>query len=214
MVHMASKHTRHDPIELEQALEAVSQMFAQVKAEPTPAEAMLWADEIERLGPGVVMQFAHFWMAGGGQNGFLRAPRIVDVRRFCDPMWSDEAMALARLQTLVERLGPYRAPGDADGMDATLAHAVKLLGGWVRVCELMPDASDEHGLRAFEKRFASAWSQAQAAALQQRLDSAPLLPLGAQQSVEVLAAQRLPERNVPPSDAWLAQNDGSASQRM
>lgn len=169
----------HPGAEVEAALDAVSQMFAQVKSEPTPAEAMLWAEEIERLGPQAVLRFARFWMAGGGQNGFMRAPRIVDLRRFVDPTWADEALALSRLQRLVQEAGPYRVPCAEDGMDEALAAAVQHLGGWVRVCEIMPDASDEHGLRQFERKFALAWQQVEGARVQaRRLGSVQLQALG------------------------------------
>lgn len=177
------RSTRHTPDEVAQAVEAVSQMFAQVKAEPTPAEAMLWADEIERIGPRAVMQFAQFWMSGGGQGGFLRAPRIADLRRFCDPTWSDEASALARLQTLVSHVGPYRAPLEADGMDARLAEAVRAMGGWARVCELMPDASDDYAFRTFEKRFSVAWQQAEARSVRGEVQNTPLLPIRSQPAI-------------------------------
>ena len=154
-------------------------MFAQVKSEPTPAEAMLWAEEIERLGPQAVLRFARFWMAGGGQNGFMRAPRIVDLRRFVDPTWADEALALSRLQRLVQEVGPYRVPCAQDGMDEVLASVVQHLGGWVKVCEIMPDARDEYGLRQFERKFALAWQQVEGAMVQaRRLGAVRLQPIG------------------------------------
>jgi len=180
--------TKYASSDMEQALEAVSQMFAQVKAEPTPAEAMLWAGEIERVGPRAVIAFAHFWLAGGGQNGFLRAPRIMDLRRFCDPTWSDEVGALTRLQNLVSRFGPYCVPTERDGMDAKLAETVRLLGGWVRVCELLPDPSDDFAFRAFEKRFVSAWQQAEVRVVRGDVSAAPLLPIGSTGSQPRLAA--------------------------
>ena len=164
--------------DLDAALEAVSQMFAQVKAEPTPAEAMLWADEIERLGPQAVQRFAVFWMSGGGQGNFLRAPRIEDLRRYCDPAWADEGLALERLKQMVVDCGPYQVPGAAQGMDERLAEAVRLLGGWPKVCEILPDASDDFAMRAFEKRFAVAWQQAQGRALRAALSHEPLRALG------------------------------------
>lgn len=166
--------------EVEMALEAVSQMFAQVKSEPTPAEAMLWAEEIERLGPRAVMAFARFWMSGGGQGDYLRAPRIMDLRRFCDPAWIDEGVAFERLRRLVSGIGPYRVPSEKDGMTPQLAEAIKIMGGWVHVCETMPDPSDEMALRAFEKRFNVAWQQAEIGLARGNINPIPLMPIQTQ----------------------------------
>lgn len=147
------------------ALDAVSQVFAQVKAEPMPAEASLWTEEIERLGPQAIMAFLRFWISGGGQAGFFRPPRIEDARRFADPNWMDAATALQRLYLMVEQVGSYRVPTAQQGMTTSLAHAVVALGGWARVCETLPSQDLEFACREFTKKFDMAWNQAQAAGL-------------------------------------------------
>jgi len=160
------------------ALDAISQSFAQVKAEPTPAEAALWAQEIDSLGPQPIMAFVRFWVSGGGQRGFLRAPRIEDARRFLDPDWMDADTALQRLYALVEQVGPYQAPTAQQGMTDRLAHVVAGLGGWARVCETLPGQSQEFPWREFAKRFESVWNQAQAKTLLSHQPAPPLVAIG------------------------------------
>jgi len=174
---MSTKYSMED---ISRAADAVSQMFAQVKSEPTPAEAALWTDEIERLGPDAVLRFARFWMAGGGQDGFFRAPRIVDLRKYFDPTWMDVDDALARLRKLVIEYGPYREP-DVSDADAALIESICLLGGWSRVCEIMPDEKEDFAWKSFQKKFESAWQGAIASFAQGRtsaIERKKLVPLG------------------------------------
>lgn len=164
--------------QVEMALDAVSQAFAQVKAEPTPAEASLWAEEIARLGPQPVLAFVRFWMSGGGQGGFLRAPRIDDARRFVDPEWMDAGSAMQTLAELVSRVGPYRVPRADEGMTTRLAESVAVLGGWPRVCETLPSQNQEFAFRDFQKRFEDAWNRAQARTVMGLPASAALAAIG------------------------------------
>jgi len=175
---MQATHPRWPAGQVAMALDAVSQSFAQVKAEPTPAEASLWAEEIDRMGPQPVLGFVRFWMSGGGQGGFLRAPRIDDARRFVDPDWMDVGAAMQRLTEMVAHVGPYRAPSAADGMTHRLTEAVVALGGWPRVCETLPAQSQEFACRDFQKRFEDAWNRAQARSIMGLPPSAPLSAIG------------------------------------
>lgn len=184
--HSGAKAARRWPShQIQMALDAVSQAFAQVKAEPTPAEAALWADEIDRMGPGPIMSFIKFWMSGGGQDGYLRAPRIDDARRFVDPEWMDAGAALQLMHDLVRSVGPYRVPDKSEGMSQRLQSSIAALGGWARVCEIMPEPSQEFAWREFAKRFDAAWSQAQARELMGLPPAAPLKSLAATQSAKL-----------------------------
>jgi len=197
--------------QIEMALDAVSQAFAQVKAEPTPAEASLWTEEIDRLGPQPILAFMHFWVSGGGQSGFFRAPRIEDARRFVDPEWMDGEAALQRLYGLVAEVGSYRVPTAQQGMTARLAHAVAALGGWSRVCETLPDQSHEFAWREFGKKFDMAWNQAQGRSLLAHQPAPVLVALGQAQARSAMdsAAARVPQRFVADERA----NPSYANQR-
>jgi hypothetical protein len=186
---MQAKRQQWPIQQVEMALDAVSQAFAQVKAEPTPAEASLWAEEIDRLGPQPVLAFVRFWMSGGGQGGFLRAPRVDDARRFVDPEWMDAGTAMQKLVEMVSRVGPYRVPSASEGMTTRLADAVMVLGGWPHVCETLPAQNQEFAYRDFLKRFEDAWGRSQARALMGLVSSSPLAAIGQSSGAQAFELQ-------------------------
>lgn len=182
--------------DIEKAGEAVAQLFSAAGKEMTSMEVALWLREIARFGARPVLQFAEFWMQGGGQSErFRQAPTIEDFRRRADPGYVSEHDALERLRLEVASCGPYAAPAIED---ARLKAAVLLLGGWAKVCQDMPDASDEFAARRFAERFARIWVQAEGMALRGEVNAAvPLVGLAGSrlpQSLQGPLAHRLAAR--------------------
>lgn len=158
-------HDSFDP------LEPVAQMFTQAKAVLTPLEAQLWELEVQRMGAQRLLEFAAFWMRG--EVGVSRAPKVTDFLRYFDPHHLDESLAYDTLVAWVAQIGPY---ADPPSVDPRLNAAIHHLGGWVQVCQTMPDPSDDFRVRRFRERFSGAWKSAQAAVIQGV--SLPHRPLG------------------------------------
>lgn len=156
------------------AREAVAQMFATTKTDMTEIEVGLWCNQIDDLGPEVMVRFVRFWTSGGGQGNFMRAPRIDDFRRRMDPNFVCVEDALAILRGEISRVGPYENPKITD---QRLQVAVLEMGGWAKVCADMPDVSLDFETRRFADRFKTAWVQGEAAVLQGRVPAARLMGL-------------------------------------
>lgn len=171
------------------AMEAVAEAFAQVKCVPTPAESLLWVDQIELSGPQSVLAFMHFWMSGRGQDGYLRAPRVADFEAFMSPQLMDAAAALGVVRRMVASVGPYRVPALSDGASAEVCAVISALGGWVKVCETLPDSSQEHSSRVFERSFQSAWAQVKIQCARGLVAAQPLVAIGHSPVPAVSAAQ-------------------------
>lgn len=153
------------------AAEAVSQLFSVANAEMTKIEANLWMREIERLGAPATLSFVEFWMTGGGQDSFRKAPKIDDFLTRADPHYVSASGALECLRREIQSFGPYLNPPIAD---PKLRATVAALGGWAKVCQDMPDPSEDFASRRFAERFRSAWTQSEALLVQKRLDPPPL----------------------------------------
>lgn len=156
------------------AAEAVSQLFSAANAEMTKIEANLWMCEIERLGPGATLSFVEYWMSGGGQDSFRRPPKIEDLLSRVDPHHVGSSGALEALRQEIQQYGPYVNPPIEN---KKLRATVLALGGWAKVCQDMPDASEDFASRRFSERFRAAWAQSEALAVQKRLSPTPLLGL-------------------------------------
>lgn len=154
--------------------EFVSQLFAQAKADLTVIETNLWVAEIKRLGPDAMIAFGQFWMSGGGQGSFHRAPKIEDFLVRADPSYVSAETALDCLRAEVSATGPYSDPNIEN---LKLRAAVVRMGGWAKVCQDMPDPSEDYAFKQFAARFKSAWIQSEALQVQQKLSTQPLLGL-------------------------------------
>lgn len=148
------------------AAEAVAQTFSAAKQEMTQIEINLFLNEIHRLGPEAVMSFVKFWIGGGGQGSFRRAPTIEDLCAYTDPNYISSASALEVLRSLVASTGPWQDPAM---QDSKMREAVTHLGGWAKVCSDMPDPADDFAYKRFAERFRAAWSRSEALAVQKRL---------------------------------------------
>lgn len=142
------------------AMDAVAQMFSASKAVCTPLEGQLWGVEIERLGDDRLMAFAAFWLSG--ESGCNRAPKVQDFKKYCDPAFLDESLAFDELIKLVRLVGPYESPKT----DARLDAVIHKLGGWVEVCQSLPDPSDDFKIKRWKERFSVAYQGALAAQIQ------------------------------------------------
>lgn len=171
--------------------ESIAQMFNASKSELTMIEANLWLRQVERLGNAQVLAFAEFWMSGGAQGSFRRAPTIEDLLTYADPSFLGHAQALELLRKHVSTCGPWSSP---EIKDAKLVEAVDHLGGWAKVCEEMPDPGQDFAYKRFADRFKAAWARSEALMVQRSLFPKPLLGLFA--SPNQLRAE-LP----PPPDA-------------
>lgn len=163
--------------EAEQALiagESVAQTFSAAKAEMTQIEVNLWSREIQRLGAARVLSFVEFWIGGGAQGSFRRAPTIEDLLSYADPDFISPAQSLELLRSHVASCGPWSNPKIAD---QKMMEAIAHMGGWAKVCQDMPDPSDDFAYKRFGDRFRSAWSRSEALQVQRRLAPKPLLGL-------------------------------------
>lgn len=156
------------------AAESVSQLFSQAKAELTPIEASLWTREIDKFGPLAMLSFVEFWISGGGQNAYRRAPRLEDFWVRTDPNYVGAETAVEWLRAEVAKTGPYLNPEIAD---YRLRASIVRLGGWAKVCQDMPDPSDDFAYKRFTERFRAAWVYAEALQVQKKLDPPALLGL-------------------------------------
>lgn len=79
-------------------------------------------------------------------------PQIADVLKLLGaPVTRGASAALSNLNRLVRKYGPYRSP-QID--DTPLAMAIEELGGWLQVCQMLPDpASNEMQYEKFTRRF-------------------------------------------------------------
>jgi len=162
--------------DLEVASELVAQLFTSMGKEMTPLEVNIWTRAVATYGPDHIKAFAEFWMEGGGGQGkFRRVPTIEDLRRRVDPCFCSAEDALERLRAEVARTGPYATPAIAD---PRLKACVILMGGWPKVCQDLPDASEDFATRRFAERFASAWVQAEGKVMRGETFASPLIGLG------------------------------------
>lgn len=182
------EEVKHDLSHSEQcriAGEGIAQLFATVKADLTSIEANLWIREITRLGPKLALSFTEFWMSGGGQGDYRRAPRIDDFLRRADPEHVSAEDALEVLRAEVARCGPYNTP-KIENMK--LKAAVVRLGGWAKVCLDMPEPSNDFAFKRFAERFRSAWIFSESLQVQNKLSDVPLLSLSAAPNQLLLSA--------------------------
>lgn len=175
------------------AAEAISQLFSAAKAELTTIEANLWIREIERLGPEVSLSFVEFWISGGGQGSFQRAPKLQDFLHRADPLYVSAETALEILRVEVASTGPYSNPEIADHK---LMAAVARLGGWAKVCQDMPDPSAEFAYKRFTERFRNAWMHSESLQIQKKLNPQPLLGLIAEPG-QLRLAMETPDGALP-----------------
>ena len=169
--------TENEFADVELAREAVAQMFGVSKTDMTEVEVNMWRYEIDRCGPALMLKFVRFWIGGGGQGTFMRAPRIDDFLRRVDPEFVSADDALTLLRNLVRKIGPY---SDPDISNAKLRLAVMELGGWAKVNQDLPDSSEEFASKRFAERFKTAWLQSEAAEIQGRLSCEPLLGIASE----------------------------------
>lgn len=167
----------YEPSASEQAAiagESIAQMFTSVRAEMTNIEVILWLRQIDRLGGARVMAFVEFWMSGGAQGSYRRVPTIEDLLSYADGEYVSAAQSLELLRQHVSSCGPWSNP---DIKDAKLIEAISYLGGWAKVCQDMPDTSDDFAYKRFGERFKAAWSRSEALLVQKFLSPMPLLGL-------------------------------------
>lgn len=188
------------------AAEVIGQMFSAVKADLTPVEVNLWTRELNRLGASVMLAFAEFWISGGGQGGYRKAPTIADFLKYSDPNYVSVESALEILRTNVASIGPYNDPKISD---PKLQNAVVFMGGWVKVCDEMPDPADDFAWKRYADRFRLAFTQSEALQVQRRLSAQPLLGLfsSAQQlhTASIASAHSLLLVQIDNSDSELVQ---------
>lgn len=179
---MTPPEMAHYEIQLQKAYAAVGNAFSAAKAEATEAEIALWSEAIRRVGPDAALSFMGFWLSGGGQDKYARAPRVNDMLEFVDPNYVNAVTGLGQLRDLVASVGPYQSPNVLSPM---LRAAVLRLGGWAKVCEDMPDPIDEFAWKRFQDRFELSWRYSEALAVQGLLNPPALIGL-------VDASQALP----------------------
>lgn len=161
------------PSEVAGAMRLLADLAGARRYEYTDIEARMWLEFLMRLTTG----------ADVGLSKLMRFLSVWSMRERFVPQPQDAAKALGLFSTPessfeavlreVGSCGPYGSPK----LDAVTSQTIALMGGWARVCQDAPDASNEFAFNQFRKRFVELFPQAQAQVEVQGVAPKPLLGL-------------------------------------
>jgi hypothetical protein len=134
------------------ALKALSDIMGLYGKDMGSFEAGVWVKIIREFGDDAVIQF----LSRHAQTSVF-APKPADIMQALMPGRATAQAALEELIRAVNHYGPYRSP---KLRDRALAEAILILGGWVRVNELLPDPVNRFEFDDFSKRFDLCYRQA------------------------------------------------------
>lgn len=146
----------------EVALTAIGNCFDQCGKVITELESHLWAEALTKHGTVPLFSFACYWASGASQKGLVnRPPAVADFEAYLQPEAFDAQVSLNHLRRLVEKVGPWQNLSDSEEPTSDrLLHAIELMGGWVRVCSVMP-VEGSVDWAVFAKNFESCWRAAE-----------------------------------------------------
>lgn len=154
------------------ALTMAIELSAMAHHECTETEMRLWLSSIERFGDEAVVGYLTHWMGSGG--GYWPSPLV--CQRVLSGRCGGADEALIRVHEEVASVGPYASPAFDDPV---IEEAIRLLGGWLKVCETMPEEAAAFAWKEFSKSFQAAYATADSRAARGQIDvsARPLLGL-------------------------------------
>lgn len=143
-----------DPADTSSAKHVLREVMGYYGRELTTLESVGWLKLIAEFGDEPIVRFLAAHME---RSAF--APKLSEALDALRPNTNSAQGAFEELHRAVQQRGPYRVPTFTS---QAIAGAVLLLGGWTKVCELMPDPASRFDYEAFFKRFEVCYRQAAA----------------------------------------------------
>lgn len=139
--------------------------------ELSDVEATAWTQMVDAYGDDAVVRFVNWHIR---TSPFF--PSVSAGYQFLSCGFGEPSAAMARLCEAVRDSGPYVSP-DFRG-DLPLGQAVLELGGWARVCELLPDpVARSMDFAVFEKRFSDIYRRCVSKVAMGQVDTRALVGL-------------------------------------